>query len=452
MTARDSTPGPAVPMTLCDHAWLRMDEPQNLVVIHTTLIFETALTLADAALWLKQLFTPHHQFTHRIERSWLGARFVPDPAFSPTRHLQEAQLPPGSGVRELQALTTAHTAAPLPTDRALWQATLVQGVDGASALLLRIHHCLIDGRALMALLARKTALADGAAPQVPARVSVREDLSLGNLLRRAPRMLADAAHILFMRRDRATRLKGRPGLEKAMAWSAPLPLQQVRELAHRCQATVNDAMLAVISDALRGYLGAKGERPRALLRAVVPMDLRPRGEEHLLGNRFGLVGVDLPVHEADAQRRIERLRDQMTGLKLGTQSQLGLALLRLAGTLPRAVQQAIFGLFTGRCTAVITNVIGPAEARSVAGHRLRDLLVFVPQSITIGVGISIMSYADTVRVGFLADRGLMPDPELAASMVAACFERLNLALQSPAAGAAGASALPGAAALAQPQT
>jgi len=423
-------------MPLGDHAWMRMDEPENLVVIHATLLFEESVALADVATWLGEMFRPHHQFTHRIVRSRLRARFEVDPAFSLTRHLQEVHFAPGSGAVELQAWTASQASIPLPTDRALWQGTLVQGVDGASALVLRIHHCLLDGRSLMALLSRKTALASGEASKVPARVSVREDLSFGNLLRRAPRALADAAHILFMRKDKATRLKGRPGMEKVLAWSAPLPLQQVRELAHRHQATVNDAMLAVISDALRTYLVAKGDRPTSLVRAVVPMDLRPRGDEHLLGNRFGLVGVDLPVHVGDALERLTGLRDTMTGLKLGTQSQLGLAILRLAGTLPRVLQQAIFGLFTGRCSAVITNVIGPAEARSVGGRRIKDLLVFVPQSISIGVGISIMSYADTVRIGFLSDHGLMPDPEMAAAAVYPCFERLVLAAHPAQAGAA----------------
>jgi diacylglycerol O-acyltransferase / wax synthase len=80
-------------------------------------------------------------------------------------------------------------------------------------------------------------------------------------------------------------------------------------------------------------------------------------------------------------------------------------------------------------------VIGPAEARSVAGVRIDELMSFVPQVMTLGVGVSIISYNDTVRIGFLVDNKLMPDCSTAAVSIRGCFEQLRHAACTPPAAA-----------------
>jgi WS/DGAT/MGAT family acyltransferase len=241
-------------------------------------------------------------------------------------------------------------------------------------------------------------------------------------------VLADLWQMLFMRRDRPSRLKGEPGRHKSVAWSAPLSLAATREIAHRHDATVNDVMLAVIAAALRRHLQSQGQtRIYTSIRSVIPMNMRPHGDAHLLGNQFGLVGIELPVHERDALDRLLAVRDGMTMLKRGFQGQLALLLVRFAGLLPLALQRAVLGIFSRRCTVIVTNVIGPAEPRSVAGVRMDELVLCVPQGMTVGVGVSIVSYAGSVRVGFLVDDKLMPDAATAAATVRSCFDQLRRA-------------------------
>ncbi len=426
-------PTPARVLSGADHAWLRMDSPQNLVVIHIAFGFVAEVPLDAVTAQLRARLTLHHQFTHRIERGWLGARWVADEAFSMGRHVDEAWLPAGSTQAELKRWMSERASVPLPADRPLWQATLVHGVDAGCALVMRVHHCLADGVSLMELIGGMTDIADGELFVPPARAGTRQDLSLGLALRRAPGVLADASRLVFMRRDRATRLKGRPGMEKAVAWSEPLSLAMARDLAHRHEATVNDVMLAVITDVLRRHLHARGTQAiHAPLRAVVPMNMRPQGEGHLLGNRFGLVGQELPVHLDDALQRLLAVRDGMGRLKQGFQGQLALALVRVAGRLPARLQTALLGIFSRRATVIITNVIGPAEGRSVAGVRMDELMLCVPQGMTVGVGVSIISYDGQLRIGFLVDQRLMPDCAAAAASVRACFEQLRRASCAPA--------------------
>ncbi len=47
----------------------------------------------------------------------------------------------------------------------------------------------------------------------------------------------------------------------------------------------------------------------------------------------------------------------------------------------------------------------------IDGQPLRELMFWVPQSGRLGLGVSLISYADTVRIGVAADAGLLPRPE-----------------------------------------
>jgi hypothetical protein len=45
------------------------------------------------------------------------------------------------------------------------------------------------------------------------------------------------------------------------------------------------------------------------------------------------------------------------------------------------------------------------------------MVFWVPQAGAVGLGVSILSYADVVCVGIAADRNLVPDPGLLAHSV-----------------------------------
>ena len=98
--------------------------------------------------------------------------------------------------------------------------------------------------------------------------------------------------------------------------------------------------------------------------------------------------------------------------------------MRGADLLPLYLHQLLLGIFSRRGTAVVTNVIGPAEARSIAGVRIDEMILCVPQGMTLGVGVSIISYNGSVRVGFLVDNKLMADCTAVAASIRDDFEEL----------------------------
>ena len=56
---------------------------------------------------------------------------------------------------------------------------------------------------------------------------------------------------------------------------------------------------------------------------------------------------------------------------------------------------------------------------------IRDTIFWVPRSARLGIGVSILSYAGSVRLGVATDAGLVPDPD----RIVEGFEREFEALQ-----------------------
>jgi len=74
-----------------------------------------------------------------------------------------------------------------------------------------------------------------------------------------------------------------------------------------------------------------------------------------------------------------------------------------------------------KSTAIVTNVPGPTAPVYLAGARLVRLTFWVPQAGSVGLGVSILSYAGDVTIGVAADRNLVPDPQV---LVAAAEDEL----------------------------
>ncbi len=240
----------------------------------------------------------------------------------------------------------------------------------------------------------------------------------------------ELAYLATMPNDSQTRLKGKTGTVKCVAWSEPLDLTRVKDVGYVLGCSVNDVLLASVAGAIRSYLVAKGDTVAcdALLRAFVPVNLRPSGKEYKLGNQFGLVGLELPIGEANPVARVFEVRRRMNALKTGYQAVVSMALLGVVGYLPKAVQRQALGLLSDKGSAVMTNVPGPAKPLYLAGSKIAQNMFWVPQSGNVGVGVSILSYAGGVQFGLITDRKLCPDPEAIISQFEPEFNKLMTSL------------------------
>jgi WS/DGAT/MGAT family acyltransferase len=416
------------PLSPADQAWLRMDAPDNPMVITAVLTFAEPLSPADVEQLLHERLLPFPRFRQRLAPGNRPSvrRWAIDADFDLRSHLRHIALPSGDADRELQAMVTQCMSTPLDPRRPLWQVQLVDEYRGGSALVWRMHHALGDGVALVKLL-RSLAEPQEASAWKPAS----QPLALATAGRRLAKEVRDvAAHprravdlaqrgasgamalgrLLALPREPATSLKGPLGANKLSAWSRSIELARLKDLAHRHDAKLNDVLATLVSGALRLYLLKRGECTGVGVRAAVPVNLRTTAEEPALGNRFGLVFLDLPIELASPAERLHEVTRRTRALKDSGEAAATFALIGALAFGSDAIDDLVVRLFEAKATLVLTSVAGPSEPVQVFGRRVSNMAFWVPQAGGLGLGVSMLSYAGQVRIAAASDAKRMARP------------------------------------------
>ena len=455
-------------MSAVDTAWLRMDSDKNLMMIVGVYEFEGKLDEVRLRELLRERLLTHRRFRSRVVRDAIGSYWEECEDLDLDEHLVRRKLP-GKGTEEdLKKLVGELASTRLAADKPLWQMQLIENYRGGQALVVRIHHCIADGIALVGVLLSLTSdekavdaervrrSANGKLPRLQPltamtvkAIDVTGDVA-SRMLRGFGAMLdtkgaltdtalryagitaqvaKEAAAIALMASDDATSLKGTPSGTKVVAWNEPLALSEVKAVSKALGCSINDVLLACVAGAIRSYLAARGEQvDERELRAMVPVNLRDPREWKKLGNKFGLVPLLLPIGVGNPIARVFEVRRRMAELKTGYTAVLSMALLGAAGFAPRLVQRQTLDFVARKASAVMTNVPGPQRALYVAGTRVERLLFWVPQSGDIGVGVSILTYNGGVQFGLITDRHVCANPQQIIDRFQPEFEKLVLAL------------------------
>jgi WS/DGAT/MGAT family acyltransferase len=444
-----------------DTAWLRMDQPTNLMMIVGVMMFEGRVDLEAARRAVESRFLAFPRFGQCAVQDAAGAWWESPGSFDIAAHVVPARLPGRAGKRELEKLVSELASTPLDPTRPLWQFHVVEDFAGGSALVARIHHCYADGIALIQVMLsmtdttakgslgkpkRKHVPPSGRAETdfwskllEPVKSIVAQPAAAGQALQglagKGMEIASEVARLVLMGNDASTRFKGALGARKAVAWAESLPLEEVKAIGKALGCSINDVLLSMAAGALRDYLLAKGDEVEGLeIRAIVPVNLRPLdpGGSSALGNHFGLVFLDVPISIAHPLERLYEVRRRMRALKGSYQPMIALALLSAVGYGPRALQEQVTQMLGASASAVMTNVPGPQHALYFAGRRIDGLEFWVPQSGGIGMGISILSYDGRIQFGVITDAGLVPDPARIVRAYGEEFDKLMwLTLMTP---------------------
>ena len=440
-------------MTPIDAAWYHIDGPVNFALVTGILLSREPLDFERVKAVYRRRLARFDRFRQRVVETgfpmatphWEDMR-----DFDIGQQLHHIALPEPRDRTALVGLISDLASTPLDRDRPLWQVHVVDDVDGGSALIMRIHHCIGDGTAAMAvcreLFDTKRNSPIGGAPAV--RRTRRSAGVIDNLLVSAfatveksargalamvkgaldsgkhPQALIDKATFvldgagmlfaeLLKRPDPASPLKGEFGLQKRVAWSEPVALEDVKAIGAPSGAKINDVLVAGMTGALRAYLRKRGvDVNHTTVRAMVPVDLRPPGRGLELGNEFGLVVLELAVRSREAFARLRLTKARMDALKRSPEPVAIMALFNLLGRAPKAVEDFAVNLFGSKASVVMTNVAGPRQALYLAGVPIDRFMFWVPHpGRQLGMGISILSYKGHATLAVIADAGLVPDPE-----------------------------------------
>ncbi|UXH80982.1 wax ester/triacylglycerol synthase family O-acyltransferase [Roseateles amylovorans] len=462
-------------MATVDTAWLRLDTASSRMTIVGVWLLRPGIQLQTLRARVSERLLRYGRFRQRVEEDGQGALWVEDPAFDLDRHVVPETLKRRrgqTGDAALQARVAELAADPLDRARPLWQFHLVEQHDGGSALIARLHHCIADGMALIAVMLSITddgppppaatgapggfgslgvdgdpegladamlkpisdwtikAIRESGATHAAGPEGLGTGVDAGELL--GTQVANDLAALAFVEDDSPTRLKGRPGSFKRVAWGQGLPLDSVKAVSKSLGVSLNDVLLSCVAGAIGAYLRAKGDDTHGQeIRAMVPVNLRPLSQAGQLGNRFGVVPVVLPIGIANPVRRLYAVHARMREVKGSLQPVLAFGLMAAAGML-RPEHQSMLNDYSRKATAVMTNVPGPATPLRFCGSTVERVMFWVPQSGDIGMGVSLLTYAGQVQFGLMTDAGLCPDPSLIIQAFEPEFQKLlTLALMLP---------------------
>lgn len=389
-------------------------------------------------------------FRHRLLEAPLGlGRSVwVDPADPDLgAQVRRVGVPAPGGMREVAALAGDLFSSPLSRGGPLWEIWVMEGLQsGHVALLMKVHHALMDGirgeRLLKVLfdvepdapLARP-----GDTPVTPDRdpSRLRMLVESGVFLAGTPLRALSLGAELVAAAARVTRvLASQQGRAAALPFRAPrtllnqpltsrrsfafasVSLEDMRTVKHAFGVTMNDVALALSADVLRRYLVERDGLPDRALLAQIPVGVHRDGDG-VGGNFVAATGASLRTDIADPLERLAAIHTSTQSAK-AMQAALGddIVIDALA-VLPPAAISAGLGLYRGFglaathppiFNAIISNVAGPPITLYSCGARLTTIYALGPLLAGCGINITLVSYQDRIEFGITVCPDVIEDP------------------------------------------
>lgn len=455
------------------------------------------LGIFDGAIDFKHLLKHVEQRLHLLPRFRQRLSFAPlnlahptledDPDFKIGNHVFRHQLPDETSPELMTEAVLRIFEPPLDRRRPLWEMHLFDGLEGGrSAVLWKIHHCIVDGVSWVEVLTTLFDFRRRPAAAAPGPVWAPRPIPS------AARLLGDAAFDLAATElDSARRLLRRllPGAEKAEGsgggmsnatnimralrpavaapWNRGMvtsarsfawirhALDDVRAIQKAFGGTLNDVILAALGEGAARYLKFHGcKNPRGLpLRIGCPVSVRSAGEMKSLGNRVSMMLAELDAEPGDPVARLKAVSTETARIKSANEPKTLDTLMTAVDLVPPSLLGFVASLGTGAIDGaarlaerapglarliappfavinfIATNVRGPQIPAYLAGHVMLDYVGMIPLGANLGLGVVISTYNRNLYVALMAEPKLMPDVELMNSFIDDAFEELRLAAE-----------------------
>jgi len=461
-----------------DAVFLNFERKEMPLHIGGAMIFEGVVPFDRFVATIESKLDLIPRYRQKVMRPFLNIGFPTwqyDPDFDIRRHIFHVKLDAPGTEEELRQLTGRIFTPLLDREKPLWEVYIVDGLTGGrSAIVSKVHHCMVDGVAGIGLLnimldpspdelplrRRKPyrppkppdavmlfldALTDSVA-QIPKRLqSVREDLlRYGGLLlgddvtRLGIQRLVDMSPELMVPMEKLPFNRPCSG-ERQVFWSE-FPFAEARAIRTACGVTVNDVVLGVVAGAVARYVELHGQTVKnRFFRAMVPVNLRdPDDPPGAVGNRISLLPVVLPLGIRDPVARLRHIHAQteaMKGARMAELVRMGIAWL---GVLPATVQTWLADNLGWVNTPipifhmVCTNVPGPQIPLYTCGKRMLTCYPHVPTGMDVGISVAIESYDQKLYFALTTDMLAAPDGGRMKEFLEASFVELRKAAKVPA--------------------
>ena len=366
-------------------------------------------------------------------------------------HVRHVVLPRPGTRAQLETYVARLHSTLLDRSRPLWELYVIEGLkSGQVAIYNKMHHATIDGQAGIAV--TKAMLTPSPNPDPVKAPRARPKTGRGQLgvaelagaalsnafqqyvkLVKALPATAKALGSVLMPAtgdDGKSTLRWKGGMQAApktplnvavtnqRSFAArSLPLAEIKAMAKKSGASLNDVVLALCAGALKRYLADYGCTPKKSLVAAVPVSLREAGNTDP-NNQASMILVSLGTDLEDPLQRLAAINASSSAGK------------QLIGRLKAAIPMdfpsfgapwfmsglaSLYGRsrladrLTPIANVAISNVPGPQFALYFAGAKLAE---WYPVSIPIhgvALNMTVQSYNGALEIGLTACKRAMPD-------------------------------------------
>jgi len=450
-------------VSLVDNGFLLTESPHSPKHVAGLQILK--LPPRKGSAWLRKLLAdlknepPGHPFDKKLRyRIPLYPDLVEAPDIDMDYHVRHTVLPaPGDDAQLWKTVSRLH-ANLLDRERPLWEFHLIEGLsDRRFAFYTKLHHALADGITINRWFSESGSPdpKDMSSPaiwhgQKPMPANKGREPTYVELINEGMRVFGDGvrtalditklgARLLqrrFLQGDfditfplgaPRTRLNVVPGAARSLT-STVFSLEDIRNIAHSQEVTVNDVLLTICDAAVTRYFADKGEAPDEPLVGYMPVNLRTRDDDEV-GNLVSLLQVRLASDRDDLLNALQEIhQSSLTAREVF--SGFGRPAIQLY-----ALAVALMSLFEETLrlerflhpvnNLVISNLPGPPEPLYFRGaHCLRAIPISTLAPMT-ALNVTANSYAGLMNVGLVAGRSAVPDIDALTAHLDAVFEELK---------------------------
>ncbi len=407
-----------------------------------------------------------HQVPFNIDQPY----WEEDPNFDMVYHVRHIALPKPGNWHKLCSMVANLHAQPLNRRRPLWEAYVIDGLEsiegmpnGAFAIMMKVHHSVMDGRTGMAIFGNLHTLEPDSGkesheslfgeyptlelsrnvstPKLLRKAYVNNLRKTSRLLKLALKGIGTYADVKLALRNKEvkslhkpkTRFNGRISPRRIIDRTI-FPIDGIKTIKSVFRnETVNDVALTIIGGALREYLTAKDELPEDSLVAGVPIDVRKEEDRDVMGNMINIMNVALRTDIADPLERLKILHEEAHSGKvfahlLGDHSIHDLLDSLYAGLISwgirTAVDSGVMDKFPPANNTIVTNVPGTNQPVYMAGAKMVESFGMGPLIPNTGLFHTVSTTYDHMAISFTACRHMMDDPDFYVSCLRKSYEEL----------------------------
>jgi len=434
--------------------WLTVDNPSNLSVFTGLIELSAPLEIRTFRELIKRRLlhlTPFREKIIEDESSRYNFFWTEEQDLDVRTHVEQVRMKDENDSAELQQLMSDIVSVPMDMRKPLWQFILVKKYLNGCAIIARMHQCLMDrvdltevlwslsdtylmndqqatlgsdkpntwqvvSKAVFSLQSKMSAslstfnsLITGCLKPMtnPFFLIEKARLVMGTTSDR----VGEIAKIILMNPDSDSTLKTKLGLKKKFVWSQNFSLKKILSLSTATNASINVIFISTLTGAIKQYLKhRKDPIDYREIRAITPVDMRmsPGGYSGTL--RFGLVPFDLPVHISDPMHRIAEVKRRLQNLDNLPDAVSVFASMMSVGISAETFAEKIAIPFSKKNSLLMTNTQGPTQTLYINSIPASNIMYWLPRIGHIGLGTTILSYNQNVRLGIVCDSRQIPDP------------------------------------------